>query len=86
MAFLLVDDGWPWLRPASLSLGRIGQVEKPGEQREAISATESESGGVWRERSDERGGIVDLYADRLRDDQRDRFGIFVLAEEVGGDA
>ncbi len=61
-------------------------VEEPAKQGEAISAPEPKASRVGRKRVRERPRIVVDGANGVGDDLRHRFGVFLVVEEVGGDA
>ena len=62
------------------------EPEEPAEEGETVAAAQSEARGVGRECLGEAAGVVVDVADRVSDDVGDGFGVFVVQEEVGGDA
>ena len=69
--------------------GRFGVancVEEPAQERQAIPSPEPETRGVRRERVRECGWVVVDRPERIGNDLCDRFGVFPVAQQVGGDA
>jgi len=62
------------------------EVEEPAKQREAVPAPKPEAGRVGLERVRERPRIVVDGAKRIGNDLCHRSGVFLIVEEVGGDA
>jgi hypothetical protein len=60
--------------------------EEPAKEREAIPSPEPETGGVWREGVRERGWVVVDRPEGIGDDLCNRFGVFLVVHEVGGNA
>ena len=69
-----------------ISVRIVDEVEKPAQESETIIALQTELAGVRTEYIDERTRIVVAATDGVRDDARDRFRVFVLVEQIGGNA
>ena len=62
------------------------RVEEPVKEREAIPSPEPETGSIRREGVRERGWVVVDRPEGIGNDLCDRFGVFLVAQQVGGDA
>jgi hypothetical protein len=62
------------------------EAEEPAEEGEPVAAAQSEARGMGRKCLSEAAGVVADVADRVSDDVGDGFGVFVVQEEVRGDA
>jgi len=60
-------------------------VEQPAQEREAIPSPEPETRSERREGVRERGWVVVDRPESIGDDLCDRFGVFLVAQQVGGD-
>ena len=61
-------------------------VEEPAKKREAIPSPEPETGSVRREGVRERGWVVVDRPEGIGNDLCDRFWVFLVGQQVGGDA
>ena len=61
-------------------------VEEPAKKREAIPSPEPETRSVRREGVRERTWVVVDRPERVGNDLCDRFGVFLVVQQVGGDA
>lgn len=61
-------------------------VEEPAKEREAIPSPEPETRSAWREGVRERTWVVVDRPECVGNDLCDRFGVFLVVQQVGGDA
>ena len=62
------------------------RAEEPTKEREAIPSPEPETGSVRREGVRERVRVVVAGPEGVGNDLRDRFGVFLVIQQVGSDA